>query len=181
MIEVDKIIFLDVDGVLNSNQWAEWCYHHIDFIKNGGSNMFDPKCVERIINVCESTGAYVVMSSSWRMWSLEQTLKNLASKRDLRPILEKLVGITPRTEKRHRGTEIKYFLDCCKKQNFYTDSGEQLSDGRFKFSINPKYIIIDDDEDMLEEQLPHFLHTDFMVGFTDKDMEKTIKILNESN
>lgn len=179
MKQIDKIIFLDVDGVLNSDEWGKWCYHHMDFIKNGGSNCFDPKCVERIIKVCDLTGADIVMSSSWRLWSLGQTLKNLASKRDLRPILERLVGVTPRTEERHRGKEIQYFLDCCSKQYFYTSYGEQLSDERFKFSENPKYIIIDDDEDMLDEQLPYFIHTDFMVGFTDEDIKKSVKILNE--
>jgi len=99
--------------------------------------------------------------------------------RDLRPILKFLVGITPRTDERFRGKEIKYFLTKCKEQYFYTEYGEQLSDERYQFYQTPKYVIIDDDTDMLEEQLPYFIHTDFLYGIRDIDVEKAIKILNE--
>ena len=178
MKEIDKIIFLDVDGVINSDEFARWCHQNRDFLKEGGSNHISPWLVEKVIKICDITGASIVMSSSWRLWSLGQTLKNLSSKRDLRPILEHLVGVTPRSEERYRGEEIKQFLDCCSKQYFYTSYGEQLSDERYKFSTNPKYVIIDDDTDMLDEQLPYFINTDFMIGISDKDVEKAVKILN---
>lgn len=180
-MKINKIIFLDVDGVINSDEFARWCVKHTEFMKEGGHHHISPWLVEKVIKICEATDASIVMSSSWRLWSLGQTMKNLASKRDLRPILDRLVGITPRTEDRFRGKEIKYFLDRCKKQYFYTEYGEQLSDERFEFSKNPKYVIIDDDDDMLDEQLPFFVHTDFMIGITDDDVNKAIKILNESD
>jgi len=179
MQKIDKIIFLDVDGVINSNDWAEWCYHNIDFCKNGGSNLISPSLVEKVINICNNTGAKIVLSSSWRHWSLGKTIKDLNRYRDLRPILKFLVGITPRTDERFRGKEIKYFLTKCKEQYFYTEYGEQLSDERYQFYQTPKYVIIDDDTDMLEEQLPYFIHTDFLYGIRDIDVEKAIKILNE--
>ncbi len=175
---IDKIIFLDVDGVINSDQFTRWCRDNKEFLKEGGSNHISPWLVKKVLNICEATGASIVMSSSWRLWSLGQTLKNLSSKRDLRPILEKLVGITQRTDDRFRGQEIKNFLECCKKGYFYTDIGEQLSDERYTFSKEPKYVIIDDDNDMLDEQLPFFVQTDFLVGITDEDVNKAIKILN---
>lgn len=45
-----KIIFLDVDGVMNSvnDQWL------------------DPKCVDNLHMIVQATGAKVVISSSWR-------------------------------------------------------------------------------------------------------------------
>jgi hypothetical protein len=180
MKKIDKIIFLDVDGVINSDDWAEWCYHNISFIKDGGCNLISPNLVKKVIKICESTNAKIVLSSSWRHWSLGQTLKQLASKRDLRPILDNLVGVTPRSDERHRGKEIDYFLNCCKKEYMYTADGDQLSDERYKFVRHPKYVIIDDDDDMLDEQMPYFVQTDFMVGITDEDVKKSIKILNGS-
>ena len=178
---IDKIIFLDVDGVLNSDEFSRWCVAHKEFMKEGGHHHISPWLVEKVIKICDETGASIVMSSSWRLWSVDQTLKNLASKRDLRPVLDRLVGITPRTDERYRGAEIKYFLDCCKNNYFYTKSGEQLSNGKYTFSKNPKYVIIDDDDDMLDEQLPFFVHTDFLVGITDDDVKEAIKILNNTD
>ena len=175
---IDKIIFLDVDGVINSDQFARWCHENRDFLKAGGSNHISPQLVEKVIKICDTTGASIVLSSSWRLWSLGQTLKNLSSKRDLRPILERLVGITRRTDERFRGEEIKHFLECCKTGYFYTEVGEQLSDERYTFSTNPRYVIIDDDSDMLDEQLQNFVQTDFLVGISDEDVKNAIKILN---
>ena len=30
---IDKIIFLDVDGVINSDEFARWCHQNRDFLK----------------------------------------------------------------------------------------------------------------------------------------------------
>lgn len=175
---INKIIFLDVDGVLNHNKWFNWAHQHPEFLKAGGHRNIDPNSVQKIIDICDQTGASIVMSSSWRLWSLGGTLKNLGGIRDLRPILDRLTGITPRTDDRNRGMEIKYFLNACRKGNFFTVNGNQLSDARFEFDRFPKYIILDDDTDMLDEQLPFFLHINDEIGITDEDVKKAVKILN---
>lgn len=46
-----KVIFLDVDGVLN---------HY-------GSGSFDKKCLENLAKITKTTGAKIVLISSWRM------------------------------------------------------------------------------------------------------------------
>lgn len=181
MKQIDKIIFLDVDGVLNHNAWYKWIMSHPEFLKEGGHRSIDPRSVERVIKICDKTGARIVMSSSWRLWEFYQTLKNLNSIRDLRPILDYMVGITERTDDRFRGQEIKYFLNNCRKGNFITVSGNNLKKADIEFVQFPKYIILDDDTDMLDEQANVFLHIDDMVGITHKDVEKAIKILNEGD
>ena len=178
---IDKIIFLDVDGVINHNVWFNWAHQHPEFLKEGGHRNIDPSSVSKIIEICDKTGASIVMSSSWRLWSLGGTFKNLNGIRDLRPILDRMVGITPRTEERFRGEEIKYFLNACRKGNFYTANGNELSDGRFEISQFPRYVILDDDSDMLDEQLPFFIHINDEVGITEEDVNKAVKILNETN
>lgn len=179
MIKINKIIFLDVDGVLNHNAWFNWVHNHSEFLKEGGHRHIDPRSVERIIEICDKTGAGIVMSSSWRLWEFYQTIKNLNRIRDLRPILERLVGITERTEDRFRGKEIADFLERCKSGDFMTKLGYNLKKADIEFSKNPKYLILDDDNDMLDEQLDYFIHTDDRVGISIKDIEKSIKILNE--
>lgn len=180
-MKISKIIFLDVDGVLNHNSWYKWVMSHPEFLKEGGDKNIDPRSVERIVKICDETGARIVMSSSWRLWEFNQTLKNLNRIRDLRPILDYMVGITERTEDRFRGQEIKYFLNNCRKGNFITANRNNLKKADVEFVQFPKYIILDDDTDMLEEQESVFLHIDDRVGITHKDVEKAIKILNESN
>jgi len=58
-----KALFLDVDGVLNSEAW---------FVKQRrlkgrvDACEVDPEPVMRILNIVEATGAKIVLSSSWR-------------------------------------------------------------------------------------------------------------------
>lgn len=53
-----KIIFLDIDGVLNSSE----------FPKLHKWSPIDESKVKLLANLAERTGAYVVMHSGWRFW-----------------------------------------------------------------------------------------------------------------
>lgn len=67
-------------------------------------------------------------------------------------------GITPYDKSRHRGTEIQTWLD--------------------DYGSNVKYVILDDDSDMLEHQLPYFIKVDPYYGLTKEIADKIIEILN---
>lgn len=67
-------------------------------------------------------------------------------------------GITPWSKDRHRGSEIKEWLDAHPEVT--------------------NYVIIDDDNDMLDEQEPHFVQTSWYDGINDYNVEKAIEILN---
>ena len=181
MMKINKLIFLDVDGVLNSDRWSKWIFHNRWFLKEGGHRHIDPNGVSKVIEICKQTDAKIILSSSWRLWNYEQTKNNLGGLRDLRPLLEYLVGITEKTEDRHRGTEIKKYLERCKDQNFYWEHGWLKNPSTtIEISEDSIYIIIDDDEDMLDEQLPYFIHTDFMDGISTEDVNNSIKLLNRT-
>ncbi len=61
-----KVIFLDVDGVLNSMDYLEENYY--DYRKHP----INRKCVERLARIVKKTDARLVLSSSWRTgWSPE--------------------------------------------------------------------------------------------------------------
>ena len=68
---INKYLFLDVDGVLNSVSWyrEEWNKNHA--YPQGD---FDPKCVELVNRIVEETGCKVVVSSSWRTESNLQSI-----------------------------------------------------------------------------------------------------------
>lgn len=72
-----KIIFLDIDGVLNGWDFSEYVKYNVwnivpskkikDFIRSlSHYTDVDKKRVRRLGKICKKTGAKVVLSSSWR-------------------------------------------------------------------------------------------------------------------
>ena len=55
-----KIIFLDVDGVLNHSKTLGWG------IEPTG-DVLDQECVQRIIEICDLMDTQIVLSSTWRL------------------------------------------------------------------------------------------------------------------
>ena len=161
-----KVIFLDIDGVLNSEVfWAEksQCERRkeakakgLNKDKQSALANIDPKAIELLNFIVEKTDAGIVVSSTWKNdISLPYKLRYMGLKKPC-------YGITPDSSTRHRGTDIKLWLDLYKEDN-----------------IDIKYVIIDDDTDMLEEQLPYFVHTSFYEGLTKELADKAIEILNK--
>lgn len=154
-----KLIFLDIDGVLNNENWyasgeANKVYDETKDIK---AFNFDPdnwKWVEKLI---QETGAKIVLSSSWRSYSLEKTIEDFKDT-GFNPIVKHLIGVTPYSFERHRGKEIQFYLDNC-------------------FEKVESYVIFDDDLDMLDSQQENFVHTDFFNGITEDNFNKALQIL----
>lgn len=111
----------------------------------------DPSAVERIMRIVKETGAEIVVSSTWRFDD------NICYKLRFMGIPQ-IYGITPGTAKRYRGEEIKLWLD--------------------EHPEVTNYVIIDDDNDMLDEQYPHLVQTSWYEGINDCNVEKAINILN---
>lgn len=153
-----RIIFLDIDGVLNS--WAS--FYKITTEK-----------LQLLNDLIEQTGAKIVISSSWRIGSkdVKDFLdKNFSNKRTFRldnpnqELIDNIfynntIGLTD-TFGPNRGDEIKRWLD------IYSDDVES-------------YVIFDDDSDMLDEQLEHFVQTDTYYGITDREIHLASLILNK--
>ena len=59
-----KIIFLDIDGVLNYM----------------GSNLIDKSCLKQLRRVVEKTGAKIVLISTWKQFLDNEILKDLSEK-----------------------------------------------------------------------------------------------------
>ena len=118
-----KLIFLDVDGVLNSIE---------SMIVNAdsGSELCPIRCglVARLIR---ETGAKVVVSSSWRTGNLANT-RALLDKAGAGRIVSNIIGETPQGFDGHRGSQIAAWL----KEHPGVAS----------------YVILDDDSDMLPDQ-----------------------------
>ena len=96
-----KVIFLDVDGVLNSDEY-------FDKVRNlkikGIENQIDVEKIKLLKKAVDETGAKVVLSSSWRFTLNEQPLRDLLSRYG--------IGVYSRTPyiDWERGLEIKKWL-----------------------------------------------------------------------
>lgn len=175
-----KIIFLDVDGVINTNR------NH--FTK------LDEIALEYLKIIIESTGAKIVISSSWRTGSLEETKKYFPTW-----LQEYIIS---ETESKHkycksdfyicRGNEIQDWLNknvIYPWQKYPELSNEYLiinEDGTStncsksnELNIDYTYVILDDDSDMLYDQRNNFIQTNMYKGLRKNDIKKAIKILNQ--
>jgi len=136
-----KVIFLDIDGVLNSAQY----YKTVDRTKKDW-NRFNPLAVEMMRRLIEEYDASIVISSTWR-YGLVKELKNELIKSGLIKYLHK-DWKTPVIYPSHRGDEI----------NLWLENHPEAID----------FVIIDDDENILEEQKNRFIKTDIKEGMTEE-------------
>lgn len=159
-----KVIFLDIDGVLNSEEFAIWCNEFPDFVREGGSNWVDPNAVKMITSLCDECDAKLVISSSWRLFDTTSTIEDFKRYRDLTPLCKYIVGVTPRNSDdriwESRGEEIQQYLD----------SHPEIEN----------YVIVDDDNDMLESQKDHFVRCNYLFGLVPSLVLKMKEILNKS-
>ena len=88
-----KVIFLDIDGVLNYRGVSDVC----------------PKAVSLLNDLLEKTEANIVISSSWRIYmSMIRIRDELVGAGFGFP--ERIIGSTPYVPERERGYEIKLWL-----------------------------------------------------------------------
>ena len=177
-----RILFLDIDGVLNSEEYAKWCYTDDgkQYLAEGGDIFVDRNAVNLIKRLCDEHDVRIVISSSWRVISLSATIKSFEEYKDLKCLNKYIVGITPKyhSENLIRGDEINDFynnirhFDLCNYDKFY--DRKYFSNKDFTDII---YCIVDDDTDMLRFQKCHFIKIDNRTGITEKDINKVKHIL----
>ena len=123
---------------------------------------FSVNCFNALAKILTNTGADIVISSSWRHENVEKTVKSLtnSSKRIINgnpfPFPEKILGVTPRIG--HCSTEIACYLNS---------------------HACDKYVILDDDTDMLDCQKESFFKINPDNGLTEEDADKIIEFLNK--
>lgn len=158
-----KVIFLDIDGVLNSEQFWEnrtQSFRYTAALNEGKTKdqvrviaNIDPQAVALLNQLVKQTDAEIVVSSTWRSdWNIQYLLRYAG-------VEKYMYGITPFSKDRHRGTEIKEWLD---------DHPEVTN-----------YVILDDDNDMLEEQMGNLVQTYWLTGLTIDNVKQAINILND--
>lgn len=166
-----NIIFLDIDGVLNSNDFANKHYEET----GKGLLMYDfldPNAVDGMVEFLDKhPDIRLVISSSWRYGNVHKTIK-FFTKNGMMSLVSYIIGDTPRSYSGERGKEIQWFLE-----HVGTDvMGDFILDNDIKID---RYVIVDDDDyDLLDSQKEnHLVKIDGVHGITNKDYEKIEKIL----
>lgn len=193
-----KIIFLDIDGVLNGyNFWNQLGWRLVCLINNKRLKQWYRDTTEpfgihtpkfkRLAKIVRKTGAKIILSSCWR-WRLTETPFEEMSKHELKfyNLCKKynigIYDITPRSKRGRRDEEIITWLS-----RFETD---RLLSGRKDKDY--KFVILDDERYDLEcfagKELVQTSsvkkgqmikgHWQETTGLRNKHVRKAIKILN---
>lgn len=159
-----KVIFLDVDGVLNCAHTEERI-RHLVFVE-------DAK-IELLKEIVDRTGAEIVLSSSWRIgwWDLDHGTSSgvdvddfIALRDKLREFGLEMVDYTPRMSGIRRGEEITAWLKYWK--------GEQIE----------SFVILDDlSRFYMRPNERYLVHTDFEEGLARRHVEQAVEILGEGS
>lgn len=155
-----KILFLDIDGVVNC---ATTTQRHRGFIG------IDPYMAFLVGDLVDRLDLKVVLSSTWRKSEdgREEVRKQVCKFIDITPSINDPALYESGTSFIKRGYEIKSWLDnnplvkcdtptSCPYPMRAMCQGHEVE----------KYAILDDDSDMLEEQMPNFFKTSWQTGVT---------------
>ena len=165
---MNKVIFLDIDGVLNTKWWYTQMNRNTPKDKYGYD--FDPKAVANLRRIVEETGADIVISSSWKCMGLSE-MEDMWEERNLPG---KVIGLTPNSV----SDELLVDADIDSIKLFHI-RGEEIKEWMARHGKQvSNYTIIDDMDNMLPDQQSHFVQTNPEEGITEEDVQKTIKILN---
>lgn len=146
-----KILFLDIDGVLNTDNFRD----------TYGSETLNSYLVHNLIRVVNVTGCKIVISSDWRFGSItaiHNALKcpgfcDSPTEQEHQTLISSIVGVT--LDFGSRESEIKEWV---------------------KHNCIKQWVAVDD----LELDLPfeHFVHTDPTVGLSEQCAIELIKRLS---
>ncbi|ALY07029.1 hypothetical protein VmeM32_00038 [Vibrio phage vB_VmeM-32] len=154
-----KIIFLDIDGVLNDDTNESWNDVGDDYYPHSKT------LVSNLNEIIRQTNAKLVLSSTWRLGLDLEQISHLMKRIG---IIGEFIGYTDSLSSPYavRGNEIlKWILD-----------NENIVGPRYEFK---NYLILDDDCDMLYFQRNNFIHLNGQKGLTKEYIQQSIDILNQ--
>ena len=156
---MSKYIFLDIDGVLNSTSFNEWCINN-GFKEWWSYGLLDQDCIMRLKRLVSTTDAKIVLCSSWR--TSFHHMAQLAQQLDL------------------------YGLNIYGTTNEYNNMGrgQQIMEWIYNHENCDYYVVLDDDNDIRDyppntEVTAHLVVPDYQVGLTELNVDEALNILGQ--
>ena len=155
---MEKYLFLDFDGVLNTGKYARQMKREgIDPFDEFGA-MFDPEAIANLKHIVELTGCKIILSSTWRNEGIMR-MRKLWKERGLPGEIYSMTPMMGFPLREAKALEINAWLD----QNAGRDY---------------RYVILDDEDYFFPKQQEHLVLTDDKEGLTDRKAQNAIWILN---
>lgn len=154
-MQLKVVVFVDCDGVLNSDEFAKHCLEEEGYDPFDCDDL-DPRAIRNLKRIVDETGASIILSSSWRwddkaLKAVRQQLKAYGMEIEDTTIMDIMKTLS-------RTDEIKLYLD--------------------EHPSITKYVILDDAE-IKEPFADHWVRCLFKNGLTKKLAEEAIEILKE--
>ena len=178
-----KLIFLDIDGVLNHELFYKSGSREERFklaneekdLPYGCSNI-DPEKVSLLNTLIKETGAKVVVSSSWRTG---RSVEDLQAVLDWNGFQGEVIGKTIRLGfKTPKDVDYNYSVPRGCEIKAWLEMNKSILNAKIS---KVRYVILDDDTDFLWWQRNNFIHVDSYCGITYNTIHKAKHILNLSD
>ena len=170
---MDKVIFLDFDGVLNTEYYQNYlCCQGLAYQDEYGA-IFDPEATKQLKRIVDATNAMIVIESSWKYLGLEAMQEMWT----VRQLPGKMIDITPSS------LSDQWLLsanldDIDPAMGHY--KGVEIASWLADYAgPDARYVIIDDEYVILDSQHPNFILTNPYDGITEELADKAISILND--
>lgn len=170
MASKNSIVFLDIDGVVNTLQINTKPFSknsiyrdgfYFDLCHNNDKRVSNRQAVMWLNKLCKDTGAKIVISSTWRFCEKQCTTEEYLRNTGLLPEIE-IIGKTPIMHGHCRGDEILSWLNTNYEKNI-----DEIS-----------FVILDDDADM-GNLIEHLVQCDTHRGFEYPEYVKALEILKK--
>ena len=169
-----KILFLDVDGVLNSLAYCATRGVPPVQLEAVDAWHLDPAAVLRLNELIEVTGAKVVLSSDWRMAPEKPGMVRTEAALRRRGATFRLHDATPVLTMKQRRDRFGAMW-----QGTYTPRGFEIQCWLDEHPQVERIAIVDDEPEM-EHLMDRLVLTDTAVGLTDEDCSKLVSLLCEN-
>lgn len=156
---MNKLIFLDIDGVLNTANYQTWRQLLGKDISDLHGHLFSPSAVRNLQRLIKWTNAKIILSSSWRLDGLDVMRRMWKERKMPGEIYDITQYVNARDyPKFTRGIEINTWLE----KNGY---------------LGCPYVILDDIDDFLPEQYNNVVLTNYKRGLTLFVLLRAMRIL----
>ena len=168
MTTQNPIIFLDFDGVMNSQLWfteltAKKLYSQ--------RSQLEPRAASLLNELCKKTGAKIVVTSVWR---LNRTVEELQGILNQSGCTAEVIGKTEDLRYGEAG-------DCVLRGNeilhWIKEHDKLCGNPSISYHLYTRYVIFDDDSDMLYWQKDNYIHVDPYCGLTPHNVFMAKRIL----
>ena len=170
-----KVIFLDFDGVLNTEEYFASLEEKGLPTEDAFGTLFCPNAVRNLQQIIDATDALIVVSSSWRFAGLE-TLKQMWKERALPGTLYDITSLYVADDYICTHIEDKDF----DYHEAMTSTREmEISTWLQEHSEVTDYVILDD-LDSFRQHEAHFIKINPRIGITNEEIKRAITILNSN-